>query len=39
VGYKLHDESAQSLKDLVEEVMKLPPRKTKKKKMGRMKWA
>ncbi len=35
VGDKLHDEKAQSLRDLVEEVAKLLLGKTKKKKMGK----
>jgi hypothetical protein len=35
VGDKLHDEKVQSLKDSLEEVAKLLPRKTKKKKMGK----
>jgi hypothetical protein len=35
VGGKLHDEEAQSLKDLVEEAIEHIPRKSKKKKMGK----
>lgn len=39
VGEELHDEEAQSLKDNVEETIKPPPQKTKKKRQGKMRWA
>jgi hypothetical protein len=35
VGGELHDEVAQSLRDVVEEVAQLAPRKSKKKQMGK----
>jgi hypothetical protein len=35
VGNEVHDEEAQSLKDLVEEATKAPPQKPKKKKIGK----